>query len=142
MKKVEVISIGNVLKGDDDIANLVVERLKKQFKDPDYTFVQAGITPENFLLKIKKQDPKIVYFVDAAQFEGEVGDVRLFGLDDIEELEISTHNIPLSFFQDHLKNIRLIGIKIKEADFRSGLSPQMKEKFNTIVSEVKEIILK
>lgn len=139
MKKV-IISLGNPLKTDDDIGNIVLDKLKQQVGNADYTFIKAGNSPENFLLKIKKQNPDFVFFIDAAHFDGRVGEVSLFELSDIAEHQFSTHNIPISFFDGHFKNIKLIGIKVENTDFGEGLSREMGEKVEDILVKVRSII--
>lgn len=139
MKKV-VISIGNPLKSDDNVGNLVLDELKKSMKN--VTFIRGSTNPENFIEPLKKINPDIIFFVDVASFEGKVGDVKAFQLKDILNINISTHNFPITVFRDFFPNSKIIfiGIKPKTLDVGEYLSPDLKKRFNNIVEEVKAII--
>lgn len=141
MKRV-IISIGNPLKSDDNISNLILDELQKTIKDRNFYFIRAGTNPENFIEPLKKIKPDIVYFLDVALFQGNVGDIKLFQLEDILNMSISTHNFPITVFKEFFPNskIKLIGIKPKSLDVGEGLSPELKDKFENIVQRVKTII--
>ena len=141
MKKT-VISIGNPLKSDDNIGNLILDELQKSMKD--VTFIKGSTNPENFIEPLKRMNPEIIFFIDVASFSGKAGDVKIFQLDDILDMNISTHNLPITVFRKFFPNskIILIGIKPKNLDVGEGLSPELKNKFDSIVEEVKRIIQK
>jgi len=141
MKKKTIIGLGNPLKKDDNIGNLIVDKLKEQIQGPDYIFIKAGISPENFLVKIKKQDPDLVLFVDAACFDGTIGEVKLFDISDMEEYQFSTHNIPISLFRERLKSIKIIGIKVEDTDFGQGLSKDLQKRFDLIFEAVRSLVI-
>ena len=140
--KTAIIGIGNPLKKDDNIGNLIVEKLNKENKDKNFVFIKTQLTPENYLMPLKKSKPKNIYFIDAVEFEGKTGEVKIFSLDEIEKIKITTHNLPITVYKDHFPNteIKLIGIKVKDIDFGEGLSKEIKNKFDDILKEVKKII--
>lgn len=139
MKKV-VISVGNPLKTDDNIGNLVLDELQKSMKK--IHFIKGGMNPENFIEPLKKINPDEMFFIDVASFEGNVGDVKIFQLEDILNMNISTHNFPITVFKQFFpkSKILLIGIKPKNLDVGEGLSLELKDKFENIVKRVKTII--
>jgi len=139
MKKI-AISIGNPLKSDDNVGNLILDELKKSMKD--VTFIKGSTNPENFIEPLKKINPDIIFFIDVAKFEGKVGDVKIFQLKDILNINISTHNFPITVFRDFFSDSKIIfiGIKPKNLDVGEGLSPNLKKRFNNIVEEVRTII--
>jgi hydrogenase 3 maturation protease len=139
MKKT-VISIGNPLKSDDNIGNLILDKLKKTMNN--VTFIRGSTNPENFIEPLKKIKPQIIFFVDVASFQGNIGDVKIFQLNDILDLNISTHNFPITVFRKFFPNskIMLIGIKPKSLNIGEGLSLELKRRFDDIVEEVKTII--
>jgi len=140
MKKV-IISIGNPLKSDDNISNLILNELQKTMKENFY-FIKAGTNPENFIEPLKKIKPDIVYFLDVALFQGNPGDTKLFQLEDILNMSVSTHNFPITVFKQFFpgSKIKLIGIKPKSLDVGEELSPELKDNFDNIVQRVKTII--
>ena len=141
MKRV-IISIGNPLKSDDNISNLILDELQKNMKDRNFYFIKAGTNPENFIEPLRKIKPDIVYFIDIALFQGSVGDIKLFQLEDILNYNISTHNLPITVFRKFFpkSKIILIGIKPKSLDFGENLTPELQNKFEEIVKKVKTIV--
>ena len=138
-----VISIGNPLKADDNIANLVVERLQKIIKDPRIKFLIGYTNPENFIECVRDLKPEKIFFVDVAFFPGEVGEVKLFKLNEIAERSISTtHDFPISIFKKFFPDsqIFLIGIKPKNLEFNQKISRELEEKFEIICEKVKSMI--
>jgi len=47
-----VMSLGNPIKSDDNIGNLVVDKLKKDLAGDYFVFIKAEISPENFFLRL------------------------------------------------------------------------------------------
>jgi hydrogenase 3 maturation protease len=141
LKKV-VISVGNPLKSDDNISNLVLEELQKN-SDKNVKYIKGSTNPENFIELIRKMNPEVIYIIDTAIFPGNVGDIKKFQLKDIINMNISTHSFPITFFHDLLpeSEIMLIGIKPKSLEMGEKLSPELKNKFKQIVEKVKMIIL-
>jgi len=137
-----VIGMGNPLKKDDNIGNLIVDKLSKEVKDKNFSFIKAYLTPENYLLPLKKEKPKTVYIIDAVEFEGVTGEVKTFNLDDISLSNVTTHNIPVTVYKDYFPHtiIKLIGIKVKDVSFGEELSKEIEDEFSNILEKVKEII--
>lgn len=131
-----IIGLGNMLKSDDNIANLVLDRLNQKNK----VLIKAGTNPENFISKIK--DAEKVVFIDAVDFGGKVGEVRLFDLNEIQNTLTTTHNIPISMIQKFFpeKRIKIIGIQPKKIEHGTELSDEIKKRFKEIVSETQRII--
>jgi len=137
-----IISVGNPLKSDDNIGNLILDKIKNSYKNKDYHFFKGGMNPENFIEPLKKINPDEIFFIDIAIFEGEVGDVKLFKLEDIIDMNISTHYFPISIFKEYFPEIRLvlIGIKPKVVNFGQDLSPELEAKLPEIVEKVRRTI--
>ena len=141
MKKI-IIGLGNPLKRDDNIGNLVVQELSNLIKNNDYIFIQAETTPENFVISLQKHKPAVIYFIDAVDFEAKIGDTKVFDFSDIKDLNLTTtHTLPITLFKKYYKNIKLIGIKIKNADFGKGLTKELASKYENTIQQTKEILL-
>jgi len=141
--KTVVLGLGNPLKQDDNIGNLIVDKLSKKIKDKNFTFIQAFLTPENYLMSVKISNPDSIYFIDAVEFEGKIGEVKVFDFDKIKHLgKVSTHNIPITIYKTHLPKakINLIGIKVKDIIFDDNLSEELQTKFDNIVKEIENIL--
>jgi len=142
---IAVIGIGNPLKKDDNIGNLLIDMLEKEIKEKDFLFIKAYLAPENYLLSLKNHNPKTIFFIDAVDFEGEIGEVKEFSLEDIKNMgKMSTHSIPITVYKNFFPKteIILIGIKVKDADFGEELTKELKSKLEDIKEEVKDIILR
>ncbi len=139
MKKV-VISIGNVLKRDDNIGNLVVDELRKKIEDENILFILADTNPENFIGKIKSFNPNIIYFIDAVEFNGEIGEVKIFSIDVVLNESLSTHGISVKVFKDFFPNteIYVVGIKVEDIEYGEGLSESLE--LDSISNKVKNIL--
>jgi hydrogenase maturation protease HycI len=137
-----IISIGNPLKSDDNIGNLIIDKIKNSYKNKDYYFFKGEMNPENFIEPLRKINPNIIFFIDVAVFEGEIGDVKLFRLDDIIDMNISSHYFPITIFKKYFPEAKLvlIGIKPKILNFGESLSPELKAKLKEIIEKVQRTI--
>lgn len=138
MKKI-VVGIGNPLKSDDNIGNLVVDELKKSVKDRNTLFIRAETNPENFIGKIKKFNPDVIYFIDAVEFDGNLGEVKVFDVNDVLNKSLSTHDISVKVFNDFFPNAKIvvIGVKSEKIEYGEGLSLSLIENFNNIIRKIK-----
>jgi hydrogenase 3 maturation protease len=93
--RVVVVGVGNALKADDAAGQLLAEALRRRF--PDRVF-DAGQVPENYLGPIRRARPDTILLVDAADFGGAPGDIRLATEADVGGLALGTHAAPLSMF--------------------------------------------
>jgi hydrogenase 3 maturation protease len=127
-----VMSIGNPIKTDDNIGNVIIDELDLK----NIIKIKAEISPENFMNKLKDCDEIII--LDALDFGGDIGEVRIFELDKINEVSISTHSIPIDLMKKVLPNskIKIIGIQPKNIDFGEELTKEMKNKIEEIVEKV------
>jgi hydrogenase maturation protease len=127
-----VMSIGNPIKSDDNIGNIVLDKLNIE----GVKKIKGETTPENFIDKLKICDE--IMIIDALQFDGDVGEVRMFELDDIKDVVISTHNVTFNLLQKFLPNskIKIIGIQTKKIDFGIGLTEELQAKLDEIVERV------
>ncbi len=138
-----VMSLGNPIKSDDNIGNLVVDKLKKDLAGDYFVFIKAEISPENFFFKIAQLNPSIIYLIDTVPFSDKIGDVKVFDFHDIVKLPMTTtHNMSVTMLSMLAGGavIKLIGIQPKKMDFGEELSPELKERFWEIYGKVEKII--
>lgn len=98
--RIVVLGVGNALKGDDAVGPAVAEALREVF--PDRVF-DGGQAPENFAAPVRRAHPDTILLVDAADFGGEPGEVRVASPEDVSGLMMGTHAPPLSVFMSILK---------------------------------------
>jgi hydrogenase 3 maturation protease len=137
MKKV-VIGIGNPLKGDDNIGNIIVDKLKKEVRNPNYFFIRAETNPENFMGKVRSFEPGFIYFIDAVDFSGEIGEVKVFSIEDVLNKSLSTHGLSVNIYRDFFPDteIKIIGIKVENIDYGEGLQDEIKDKLSSITKKI------
>lgn len=134
--------MGNPLKKDDNIGNLIVDNLSQEIKDKNFVFIKAYQTPENYLAPLKKIKPKKAYIIDAVEFKGPAGEVKVFDLNEISLSNTTTHNIPVTIYKDYFPHtkIKIIGIKVEDTSFGEELSEEIQGSFDKILREIKKII--
>jgi hydrogenase 3 maturation protease len=139
-EKTLVIGIGNTDRADDGAGIKIVDswkaRLKKRaFLEPE--------TPAEIVVSDHLADPLVdaLVFVDAADFGGKPGEVRLFGSEDADGMPIpaSTHKIPLGLLfgliRQKGKAAYLLGIQPKSLEWIGEMSEEVREtvkRFETI----------
>ncbi len=139
MRKV-LISIGNRLKSDDDVANVVIGKIRTS---RELLLIKGGTNPENFVSRIRDFGPEKIYFLDAVDFKGGPGDVRLFPLDSLKGISMSsTHNVSLEMFSKLFPGCGLfvIGIQPKKLGFGEGLSRELESRIPEIADRVKRLL--
>jgi hydrogenase 3 maturation protease len=100
-KRFGVVGIGNVIKGDDGAGCRVVEKLGEGFAMPT---VDCAEVPENYGGWVERRDLEAVVYVDAIDFDGEPGEVRVVPLEKMMETATSTHHLSLHYMIKFLKN--------------------------------------
>jgi hydrogenase maturation protease len=97
MRKILIIGLGNVLLKDEGIGIHVLERLEKEGGLPDEVELIRGETGGLALLPSLDEASAII-FVDAADFEGEAGEVKVFRGSEIQKeryTPLSAHDVGL-----------------------------------------------
>jgi hydrogenase 3 maturation protease len=122
------LGIGNELRRDDSVGLAVIDGLGELIDDPSISLVKCHEVPENFTGRVKRFNPACVILIDAADFGGAPGEVRVFELNELEGIEITTHRPSLAMLGEYLQSetsagIFVIGIQPADREFGEGLSP-------------------
>lgn len=138
-----ILGIGNLLRGDDSLGLEIVRRLKSKLPK-GITVIEGGLTPENFIGKIRKIKPSHVLLIDAACFGGKPGEIRLVYSKQISGVTISTHVIPLSVLADLIREetnakIILLGIEPKNLSLGAEISPEIKEAIEQSIEIIMDV---
>ena len=135
-----LVSMGSPLKADDDVANLVLDRLRER---EGLLKVRAGPSPENFIKPVRQFRPDAIVFLDAVDFKGEAGEVRLFGLRDLAEIMVTTtHDIPIGTIGQFFQGVKVmvIGIQPKDISYGTGLSRELEARLPDITMGVEGLL--
>jgi hydrogenase 3 maturation protease len=118
-----LLGIGNPLHGDDGIGNYIASR----FRARGWNAIDCGTIPENFTTVVRRHHPEILVLVDATDLGLLPGEFRTVSDDQIEDVSIGTHNMPLSFLISYLAEsagrVIFIGVQPGHLGEEVGLSP-------------------
>jgi hydrogenase 3 maturation protease len=133
-KPVVVIGVGSEMRGDDAFGVLAARELAAVLGDetPGVEVLEGGVAPENLAERAARSSPRTVVLIDAADFDGKPGELKLL---DPEELGWSlgggTHAPSLELLATYLKErcgARTIMLAARPAstEFGTGISPALK----------------
>ena len=133
--KVVILGIGNPLKGDDAAGSLVCARLSDNVSA---TVIDAGTVPENYIGPVLQASPDVLFIVDAVDFGGHPGQIRVCTPDEIHGFAFSTHALSLHLSIDLICRERtlavyVIGVQASTTRLGDCLSPAMGEAVETLV---------
>jgi hydrogenase 3 maturation protease len=95
-----VLTVGNELRGDDAAGPFVAKGLVERHSGRVF---DGGQAPENFLGPLRRSGAELVLVVDAADFGGNPGDVRLLAGDELDGACVATHGAPLGMLMQALE---------------------------------------
>ncbi len=131
-----VITVGNRLRSDDGVGPYIAEHAKRPKNG--IIILDAGERPEDILWKVIEARPERVVMIDAADFAGEPGDVRVIPEEFIPENPISTHRFPLRVIsrlvaEDTGAMVDFICIQPESVGFGEGISDKVRSSAEEIV---------
>jgi hydrogenase maturation protease HycI len=146
--RVAVVGVGHALRGDDAVGLVAARCLFETLpaESASLLVLEAGPAPENHTGVLRRFEPDLVLFVDAAGLEAEPGTIRWVDLEDITGLGASTHSLPLSTLAGFLTNqlgcdVALIGVQPGETGIGAPLSPPVSAAVVEIVRGLVEVLV-
>ena len=134
-----LMGIGNELKGDDGIGNI----LAREFSEDGWLSIACETVPENFTGVVKRERPKMLVIVDAADMGIMPGELRIIPNGKLGSAGFGTHGMPLSNFVSHLhgfaKDIVFIGVQPAKAELGGGISNAVEMSKNRLIKIIKEL---
>ncbi len=118
--RVCVLGVGNRDRRDDGAGSVIAEHLAGCTAA---RVIDAGSVPENHLEQIARLQPDSVLILDACDFGGLPGDVRILDPMDLKYSGLSTHSLSLQMAAGFLKartQARQALLAIQPADIGSG----------------------
>ena len=140
--KVVIVGIGNVLRGDDGLGPVLVERLKE---NAAVNCINAGNALENHLGLISRNHPDTVLLVDAVHLGLSPGEARIVDPSRIEHAGLSTHDVSPGLFLDYLVeeskcSIFLLGVQPGKTEMGAGISDTVEKTLQILESELLEAV--
>ncbi len=132
------LTVGNPFRSDDGVGSYLASFLM----DLPVRLLDAGQTPENIIDEATELKPSRVIILDAADFGGKPGEVRVISEEAIPETTLTTHMVPMNVVSRLITEstgakIIFIGIQPKTVTLGEGLSPEVRQTADEIVDVIK-----
>ena len=144
--KVVFLGVGNILREDDGVGCVFAERLNKALPNNfnQILVLNGGEAPENYLEVVVNAKADKIFIVDAVDFGGEPGDIKLFEKAQ-PQYGFSTHGLSLGFVLDYLKEntkakVYIVGIQPEKVGWGEGLSYRVEKAVKDLVEDLLEYL--
>ena len=136
--RVCVLGFGNRMWRDDGVGSCIAEALQDS---PNLDSVDGGFVPENYLEVVASKNPDTILMIDAADFGGEPGEVRLLQPGDVALAGISTHAGSPQMLGKYLEartgaRVALLAIQPKDTSEGNELSPEVSATLKDLVDKL------
>lgn len=136
-----IITVGNTLRSDDGVGPYIAEAL--QPAPSNIKILNAGFSPENIIDEVVLLNPKQILVIDAADFNGIPGEIKIIDKNHIPESSLSTHLISLKVIAYILESdtkavVKFLGIQPENVKLGEGLSERVKNSADKIINIIKE----
>ena len=115
-----MLGIGDRYWRDDGVGSLIAEALQPC---PEFEAIDAGCVPENYLERGAGKNPDAILMIDATDFGGTPGEVRLLETDNIAQSGLSTHAGSMHMLASYLQartGAQIALLAIQPADSSAG----------------------
>ncbi|MHB8154765.1 MAG: hydrogenase 3 maturation endopeptidase HyCI [Candidatus Omnitrophota bacterium] len=135
-----IITVGNCFRADDGVGPYIASGLRQSIK---LSVINAGYAPENIIDQAVKLSAQRIIFIDAADFGGVPGELRLIDAEHIPESSLSTHSMPLPvisriLYEDTKAKIYFIGIQPKSVEHKEGLSCEVSSAADALIKHINQ----
>jgi hydrogenase maturation protease len=149
--RVCLLGIGNRFWKDDGVGSYIAGSLKssqefanQEFASQEFFVIDAGYIPENHLETVARKKPDTILMVDATDFGGIPGQVKLLYPDKVAYSGLSTHAGSLRMLAEYLHartqaSIALVAIQPADSSAGEGLSPVVSKTLNELVEFFQEV---
>jgi len=122
--------------GDDGAGPLLAEKCQAA-PQGDWVVIDGGTAPENDVVAIRELRPQRLLLVDATDMGLAPGEIRVIDPDDIAEMfMMTTHNMPLNYLIDQLKEdvgeVIFLGIQPDIVGFYYPMTDAIKAAVETV----------
>ncbi len=130
-----LLGIGNRYWRDDGVGSRIAGALESS---RGFDVIDAGFIPENYLETVVQKNPDSILMVDATDFGGEPGEIRLLELDKVAYSGLSTHAGSLRMIAEYLQTrtrapIALLAIQPADTSAGDGLSPEVSNTYESLL---------
>ena len=139
--RVCLLGIGNRYHHDDALGPYLAEALEAR---DDYDVIDAGVIPEDYIETTANKHPDTILMVDATDFGGEPGEVRLLYPEHVNYSGVSTHAGSLRMLAEFLQarthaRIGLLAVQPADVSDGKGLSPAVSNTLDDLLDSLPDI---
>jgi hydrogenase maturation protease len=139
--RVCLLGIGNRYHHDDALGPYLAEALESR---PDYDVIDAGVIPEDYIEMTAHKHPETILMVDATDFGGEPGEVRLLYPEHVGYSGVSTQAGSLRMLAEFLQarthaRVGLLAVQPADVSDGKGLSPPVSKTLDDLLDVLPEI---
>ena len=141
-KKTLIITIGNTFRSDDGVGPFIAENLDGLLDN--FTLINAFDKPENIIDEAIEASPERTLIIDAANFGGLPGEIRIIPGEYIPNSTLTTHTFPIKIIAKMLEEdtgceLFFIGIQPKLLELGEGLSSEVVQTAEEIIKILKNL---
>ncbi|MDQ7821458.1 MAG: hydrogenase maturation protease [Candidatus Eremiobacteraeota bacterium] len=134
---VTIITVGNSLRGDDGVGPYIASRLPPLGEG--FFVLDAGQQPERIFYEAAGRPAPRAVILDAADFGGHAGEMRLFSIEEIPATTLSTHTFPLPVLASLLQKdcgsaVIFLGIQAVTFTMGEGLTVEVQRAADALVA--------
>lgn len=133
------MGVGNDLRGDDSAGLAAVrEIIARGLTSDHFLALEGGPAPENVTATLRKFQPEVVIFLDAAHMDEPPGSIRWIELNTIDGMSASSHSLPLSILAEFVEldlgcTVQALGIQPAQNEVGEALSEPVRRAVDEIV---------
>ncbi len=141
---VNIVGVGNPIKGDDAIGLEVVRSLRREVGRSRLGNIRIHpptLNPEHVITKIARKKERLVV-IDAVEANVEPGTIVCSKLGNTKFGFFATHNIPLRLLPDvsaNLDDSYLIGVQVGSVEVDETITERVRASGGLLVAEIKSI---
>jgi len=139
-----IITLGNDFRSDDGVGCYIYNSIINE--KLNFHLLNGGDRPENIIDDVINLKPSRVIIIDAANFSGKFGEIRIFSDDQINQVTYSTHSISPVIISKIIQTelncpVFFLGIQAKNFSYGETLSKQIKKTADGVIEVLKSHIL-
>lgn len=147
MARKGVISLGNPVRGDDGISEVLIRRLSEESSPSDVEFIDIGTGSVKALHVLRRLDKAII--LDAVFFGGDPGEYVFFDPEEVKSLKRSKNPHDSTLFEvlglsrkmeELPEEIQIMGIQPKDVSLKEGLSPELESEIPKLLNALRQKI--
>lgn len=144
--RIAIVGIGAELNGDDAIGLITARKIQHATRQRENVLVlEGGTLPESVSGPLRRFNPALVIFIDAADLNKPAGTIAVVAPERIGGTSFSTHSMPLKLMMDYLAgelrcDMILIGVQPEAIQFGSPISESGKKAASRLAGELSRLL--